>query len=296
VIGDSSSPEFSVIIPLYNKEKSIGSTIESVLNQNYSNFELIIVNDGSTDNSIKIVQSFLDTRIKIFNKANGGVSSARNYGIEKSQCQFVIFLDADDLWFPDCLEEFANLIRDFPKADVFCTNYNMSGKNLVGSDRRYYINDYYHSSAFFLAKWSVPLMITGCVLIHKNCLKKVGYFNTKITHGEDIDIWERLGQNCRLAKSEKITTIYRTETENRASLLDECLKLKFDPLGPAKNRKLSKSQQLYFGVQFILNLGSFHFRRTDFNIFGDILRYPLWAIRGSIFILKARVFGYHFDS
>ena len=89
---------FSVVIPLYNKEDYIGKTIQSVLHQTYSEFEIIVVNDSSTDRSLKVVESFKDSRIKIYTIPNGGVSIARNYGIQKATHEIIALLDSDDVW------------------------------------------------------------------------------------------------------------------------------------------------------------------------------------------------------
>lgn len=283
------SIEFSVIIPVYNKEKSICSTIESVLNQTYPNFELIVVNDGSTDDSLKEVQSYTDPRIKILNKQNGGVSSARNLGIRTSQNQFIVFLDADDLWLPFCLEEFRRLIIDFPQAEIFCTNFNMTGKHLKGSDRSYFVEDYYYASAYYLAKWSISMIITGCVTIRKGLFLEVGYFDQELTHGEDIDMWERLASMSKLAKSERVTTIYRTDAENRASLLEERLKKRKDLIPSKRLKTLSKSHKLYYGVQFVFNLTSFFLSGKNIYIIIKQLRYPDWVFKGLVFIIKVRI-------
>jgi glycosyltransferase involved in cell wall biosynthesis len=284
---------FSVIIPLFNKEKSIRSTIESVLNQTYPNFELVLVNDGSTDNSLIAASSFNDTRIKILNKDNGGVSSARNRGIELSQNQYIVFLDADDLWLPYCLEEFCILINKFREAQVFCTNYNMTGKNLKGSERRYYIEDYFYTSAYYMAKWSIPIIITGCITIKRDIFIEVGYFNQNISHGEDIDMWNRLAKYSRIAKSEKVTTIYRTEAENRASHLDESLKLKQKQKQKQgrnkRNNVLNKSQRLYYGVQSVFELRSELLSGKITNIFKNERIYLNLIIQGLLYIIKVRV-------
>src|SRR5690606_8126065 len=97
-------PRFSVIIPLYNKENFVAATIDSVLAQSFSDFELIVVDDGSSDNSGQIVQSYTDKRITYIRTENRGVSSARNLGIEKASADYITFLDADDLWKPDFLQ------------------------------------------------------------------------------------------------------------------------------------------------------------------------------------------------
>ena len=102
-------PFFSIIIPLYNKEKFIENTIQSALNQTFLDFELIVVNDGSTDGSLELVKAFKDQRIKIYSIRNDGVSKARNFGIQKASTNLIVLLDADDLWKSNHLEELYNL-------------------------------------------------------------------------------------------------------------------------------------------------------------------------------------------
>lgn len=286
---------FSVIIPLYNKEKSIVSTIESVLNQSYPNFELLIINDGSTDNSLKVVQSFNDSRIKIVNIPNRGVSGARNLGISLSRNQFIVFLDADDLWFSYCLEEFCSLIQEFRGAQVFCTNYNMTGKDLKGSDRRYMVKDYFYTSAYFMAKWSIPIMLIGCVAIRKDCLIEIGNFNPDLTHGEDLDLWHRVSTCCKIAKSERITTIYRTEAENRASLKGKKLKLSANRFSFKRGTAFSSSQRLFYGIQIIQELMNLRFDRSFLFLVENLLKHPGWIIRGIFFIIKVRYSKFQFN-
>jgi glycosyltransferase involved in cell wall biosynthesis len=279
---------FSVVIPLYNKEQSIGSTIESVLNQTYPWFELIIIDDGSTDSSLKKVYSYDDPRIRIVEQTNKGVSAARNIGIDSSKNEFIVFLDADDLWLPFCLEEFSKLILDFPEADVFCTNFNISGKSLKGSDRRYYVENYYFTSSYYLAKWSITMIITGCIAIRKFLFSEVGYFNPKLTHGEDIDMWERLAVKYKFAKSDMITTIYRTDAENRASLLDERLKKGKKWIQFKKDNSITKSQKLLYGIQLLYYLRSNPLSGWIFNMV-VFIKFLDWIMYGIVFIFKVRI-------
>jgi glycosyltransferase involved in cell wall biosynthesis len=120
----------SVVIPLYNKEKAVRATLESVMVQTYTDYELVIVDDGSTDNSIAVCEEYIanlkfetinlkQEKIHLFSKPNGGVSSARNFGVEKSSGEYVAFLDGDDLWEPTYLEEAAKLIQDFSGAAIY---------------------------------------------------------------------------------------------------------------------------------------------------------------------------------
>jgi len=116
-------PRFSVIIPIYNKEKDVETTIKSVLNQTYIDYEVILVDDGSTDNSLDIVNAIEDDRIQIFTKQNEGVSKTRNYGITKAKAEYIAFLDADDYWYPNHLEILHHLIKKFPEEAWYATSY-----------------------------------------------------------------------------------------------------------------------------------------------------------------------------
>ncbi len=121
---------FSVVIPLYNKAHIIDRTITSVLAQSFKVFEVIIVNDGSTDNSIEVINQYLsDARIKVIHQDNQGVSSARNKGVLEAKFNYIAFLDADDEWLPDFLAKNIEAIRLFPNAGMFgCTSWH---KNII---------------------------------------------------------------------------------------------------------------------------------------------------------------------
>ena len=106
-------PYFSVVIPLYNKEEHILATLNSVLQQTFKDFEVIIVNDGSTDNSVNVVAQIKDKRIQLLTLDNQGVSYARNYGVLKSKANFIAFLDADDIWFPNHLSDLKELAEQY---------------------------------------------------------------------------------------------------------------------------------------------------------------------------------------
>lgn len=111
---------FSVIIPLYNKAHTIKHTLDTVLAQTFTNFEVIIVNDGSTDNGVDVIESnFNDPRIKIIHQKNQGVSVARNRGINESINDFIAFLDADDEWLSYYLEKTKEAIQMFPNSGIY---------------------------------------------------------------------------------------------------------------------------------------------------------------------------------
>ena len=109
---------FSVVIPLYNKANYIQSCLESVLKQTHKEFEVILVNDGSTDGSEAVVERFQDSRIRLVHQENKGASAARNKGVSLAKHEWIALIDADDYWYPNHLEELQNTIEQFPKADV----------------------------------------------------------------------------------------------------------------------------------------------------------------------------------
>ena len=116
---------FSIIIPLYNKYDFIEKAVFSVLNQSYPHFELIVIDDGSYDGSIKVVENIKDTRIKLFKQSNGGVSSARNKGIEIAKYDLIAFLDADDWWGDNYLESMLKLILKYPDVSIYGPRYGI---------------------------------------------------------------------------------------------------------------------------------------------------------------------------
>lgn len=205
---------FSVVIPLYNKEQSISSTIQSVLNQTYQNFELIVVNDGSTDSSLLVVKQIKDPRIRIIDKPNGGVSSARNRGIEETKYEWIAFLDADDLWKGNHLEEVAEMINLFPDEKVFTTSFEYSnGSKLFRYARTSRISKIEN---YFKEALKEVLICSITIVIHKTCFVIVGGFKPKLSRGEDLDMWSRLAREYTIVKSSEVTAVYRVEAENRS--------------------------------------------------------------------------------
>ncbi|WP_276974283.1 glycosyltransferase family A protein, partial [Flavobacterium filum] len=116
-------PFYSIIIPLYNKEKAIEKTLKSVFQQSFTDYEVLVINDGSTDKSEEKVKRFSDERLRLISTENRGVSQARNLGISESKGKLVAFLDADDYWFPNHLQSVFQLYQNFPEAGLLATNY-----------------------------------------------------------------------------------------------------------------------------------------------------------------------------
>lgn len=205
---------FSVVIPLYNKEKSVRTAIQSVLAQTITDFELLIINDGSTDKSRSVVASVNDSRIRIIDKLNGGVSSARNVGALAAAYEFIAFIDADDHWEPDFLETIKGLTIEYPLAGVYTTAYSCRFNDRIlhtfGASNRGIIED------FFLQVYKAPVMHASSVCIRKATFAHNGYFDERISRGEDYDMWARLARKSCIAASPESKVWYRLDAENRA--------------------------------------------------------------------------------
>ena len=189
-------PRFSVIIPVYNKGKQLSKTIESVLQQCFSDFEIIIVNDGSTDASESIIKSFKDSRIHYIKQKNQGVSVARNTGIKAANTDYIALLDSDDLWKEDYLEKIDALIDGYPKQYVFATvciiesrgkmykpTYSVSN---LSPDKSYIL-------PYFASSYINTILTSSSTVVHKEVFNKIGYYDPALVKGEDTDFWIRLG-------------------------------------------------------------------------------------------------------
>lgn len=214
---------FSVVIPLYNKEQSISDTVISVLNQSYQNFEIVIINDGSTDNSVDAVKTIKDERIRLIHQNNQGVSSARNKGIQEAKYEWIAFLDGDDLWEINHLEEVIKMMKVHPTEKVYVTSFEFSDKRKMYKHKRN--NSIFKIENYFREVIKEDLIWTSIIVVHKDCFKDVGLFNIKFNRGEDLDLWSRLAKKFKIVKSSQVTAIYRVDAENRTTLskdLEKC--------------------------------------------------------------------------
>ncbi len=212
-------PSISVIVPLYNKEAYIAKTLDSVLNQTYQNYEILIINDGSTDKSTDIINTYTDTRIHLVNQENKGVAAARNLGIEIAKSELIAFLDADDEWLPEYLETIIKLRKDYPNAGIYATAYYINNTQTqikqvilcsdVPKDFEGLLPSYYHA----IATGPHPIETSGIVIPHK-ILNEVGVFNETLRISEDLDLWARIGYHYPIAYSSKPCSVYNMGTAN----------------------------------------------------------------------------------
>ena len=202
---------FSIVISLYNKADYIENTLKSVLNQTFADYEIIVINDGSTDDSVTKVLGFNDSRIQLYNQENQGASAARNLGIEKAKNEYIAFLDADDLWKINHLEILNALIQNFPNAGIFASRYELvfnNGKNDIpkfkgiSADYEGLIPDYFKTSLPY------PIATSSSIVIPKSIFEKTGFFKPAISSGQDVDMWIRIASKYPVAISNKVTASY----------------------------------------------------------------------------------------
>ena len=223
-------PFFTVIIPLYNKEKYIENAIKSILNQTFTDFELLIINDCSTDKSIEIASKFASEKVQIIHhEKNSGLAATRNTGIKKATSNYVTFLDADDLWKPRFLEKIFHLIQNFPDARIFGTNYEEiwgktiknphNGSEFLPEDFTGYIN-------FFKMNLKQGIYNHGSVCLHKEVYESVGFYNENIQLSQDLDFNIRANYHYKLAYDNSVQMSYFMQTENqltRSSIVNKTI-------------------------------------------------------------------------
>lgn len=216
--------KISVIIPLYNKGYSIQRCIDSVLLQTDEPFEVIVVNDGSTDNSLNIVQKKYRSEIekgfiKVINQENKGVSAARNKGIESCSSEYICLLDADDEWKPEFLKRMSSLIDKCPEAILYSLAHFVSkdGKNLLKPKHGLPDSHFGYVDDFFKASSKGSVANSSKVCVNKKSLASFGGFPEGIVAGEDLYVWIRLALNGKVACDMSYCTIVHQELDSSRS-------------------------------------------------------------------------------
>lgn len=213
----------SIVIPLYNKEKSIISTLQSVCDQTNTDWELIVVDDGSTDNSLDVVRDRVNElkseKVRLIHKMNGGVCSARNRGILEAKGKYIALLDGDDQWDKEYLAEQVKMINDFPEAAMWGINFAETNKGQLvrklatglPAGYRGYVDNYFQMKGRIS-----DLFCSSSVVIRKDVFDKVGLFDGRIKYAEDSDMWFRIIATSKVAFFDKYMVFYQWDAENRA--------------------------------------------------------------------------------
>jgi glycosyltransferase involved in cell wall biosynthesis len=203
-------PKFSVAIAVYNKEQHIAKTLESVLAQTFTDFEIIIVNDGSTDGSEAIIKSFDDNRIHYFSQENQGAAAGRNAAIKNASTKYIALLDADDFWFPHYLEEQNRLIKKYPNEFIFATAQEII-KNNKSFPKPYSLPKGFEKEGilnYFEASSKASILHSSSTVLKKEVFDEVGYYDHSIKIEQDTDLYIRLGLKYPVVFSNRICSSY----------------------------------------------------------------------------------------
>jgi glycosyltransferase involved in cell wall biosynthesis len=213
---------FTVIIPLFNKAEHILRTLKSVSWQKYPAAEIIIIDDGSTDEGAMIVKNANINNVKVVHQANQGVSAARNNGVALASHEYIAFLDADDQWLPLFLDEVTRLILKFPQAQFFGTNYQIVESENTYADAKIklskinpegvILDDYFNVAS----QGDLPFTMSS-IVIQRSLFDKIGGFPLDEPIGEDQDLFCRVALNAEIAYSPNIHSFYHKDAQNQAS-------------------------------------------------------------------------------
>ncbi|WP_214041353.1 glycosyltransferase family 2 protein [Methanoculleus sp.] len=216
----SEIPAVSVVIPLYNKGPYITRALNSVLAQTFQDFEVTVVDDGSTDDGAAVVRGFDDPRIRLIQQENRGVSAARNQGIEAARAELVAFLDADDEWLPGFLETIMRLRKKFPEAGAYAASYYIQYYSHIREVNIQYLPSRPWEGIiqryFQVAAKSEPLT-SSSICIPKTTFSKLGSFVVGKWWGEDTEMWGRIALHYYIAFSRESGAVYHYEVTNRAN-------------------------------------------------------------------------------
>ncbi len=212
----------SVIVPLYNKSKYIARTLDSILAQTYPYFEIIVVDDGSTDNSSEIVKNYTDSRLRLIHQGNSGPGAARNRGLKESSAPLVAFLDADDEWLPDFLQKSVERLKNHPDC-VLTISGQFRGakrKNWESQLRSFGIHEGVWRMPTeiesYLMKPTLDFFHSGAILCLRKTLEQFGgfYAKNRCNYGEDIYLWLQVALNYKVYRDPKPLMWYHSEASD----------------------------------------------------------------------------------
>lgn len=220
---DSKLPKITVIVPLYNKVKEVERSLRSIFSQTISEYNLLIIDGGSTDGSLDVIAPYLDdSRVQLIHQKSKGLPAARNEAIAQADGELIAFLDADDEWHPDFLETIIRLYKKYPGAGIYATAYERCAINhskpspLKGLPKHWEgcIDSWfrvYVDSGF-------PPFCPCSVALHRDVFSKAGYFNPNSRMSEDVEMWVKVACHCPIVFTTEIHARYHLFADNKMSL------------------------------------------------------------------------------
>jgi len=235
-------PTVSVIVPAYNVEKTILETIQSIQNQIFSDFEIIVINDGSTDKTLEILSTIKEPRMRVISYKNGGLPAARNRGIANAKGDYIAFIDADDLWTPDKLELQVAALQQHPKSGVaysWTAFIDEKGKLLYAGKKLFFEGDVYADILI------VNFVASGSnIIVRKQFIETIGDFVTSLKSAEDWDYNIRLAAQCSFVLVPKYQVLYRKSPQTMSSKVDVMEQANLTVIDKAFQKAPAKLQHL----------------------------------------------------
>ena len=247
-------PKVSVVIPTYNHREFILDTLDSVLNQTMSDYEVVVVNDGSPDDTHELLQPLVQAnRVAYFQQANQGQSYARNVGISKARGEYIAFLDDDDIWPVDKLEWQVRMLDEDPSLGIIGGRFHA-----IDASGQFQWAGRYHPEINFETLFTEnPFHSPGQVLIRADVLRRVGGLDSAIWGADDWDLWFRVAREFQIVMVDRVALYYRFHPSNAskqtARLLDGCcqtIERHLESIAPSKRSELrTRSQRtIYSGL------------------------------------------------
>ena len=277
-------PIVSVVIPAYNAEKTILETIKSVQSQTLHDFEIILINDGSTDKTVHLVSALAESRLKVFNYSNGGLPVARNRGIKHATGQYIAFIDADDLWTPDKLKLQLEALQQHSESGVaysWTTYINSEGKFLYAQKPPFFEGNVYQNILLtnFIANGSN-------ILVRRQVIDSVGEFDPLLKAAEDWDYNIRLAAQFTFVLVPKYQILYRKSSNAMSSKVDTMEKANLFVIERAfqnappelqylKKQSLSKLYRFFTKLYLDYNFNDNKIKQASYKLKKALQLYPL---------------------
>lgn len=210
-------PFISIVIPTYNRARYLGDAINSALAQQYENMEVLIVDDGSTDNTPEIVSGFTSEKIRYLLKEHSGAPATRNYGVREAKGDFILWLDSDDVLLPDTVNTYVALLKQFPKVDVFYGNLLVTNDQLNDQKKIQY-EDWFGRNSELLAKlFKVNSIPNPGSMVRRECFQRIGMFDETFKRAHDYEWWSRLAPVANFKNAQTLVVKWRWHNSNMSS-------------------------------------------------------------------------------
>lgn len=282
------NPTVSVVIPAYNAAIYLPKTIESILQQSFQDFEILVVNDGSTDDTVKHVSSFTDCRVKLINQENQGCATARNTGVLAAKGEYIAFLDSDDLWEPTKLEKQVQCLDKNPDFGLVYTWVDFSDREAKPTGK---VRKVFAEGNVFQEMLTCNVVSCGSVpLVRRECFDTIGLFDTDLWTAEDKDLWLRISTRYPFGLIKEPLVYYRQHPSSKSSKGFKRREQDFQRImGKVPDNLMPKNSLLWkkvYSQQYLY----FAWRAYEGRSYGESIQYLLDAAHYSINIIFSKSF------